>query len=154
MKVFNLSCDQDHVFEGWFGRSEDFERQVEDGLVQCPVCGSDGIRKLPSAPRINLSRGEAQEAPRDADKPQAGGDASQRQLEAQRLWIQMARRLVESTEDVGTRFAEEARRIHYKEGPSRPIRGEATAREAADLAEEGIEVFAFPLPAALKNPVQ
>ena len=49
---------------------------------------------------------------------------------------------------------EEARRIHYKEGPSRPIRGEATAREAADLAEEGIEVFAFPLPAALKNPVQ
>lgn len=152
MKVFNLSCEQDHVFEGWFGRSEDFDRQVEDGLVQCPVCGSGDIRKLLSAPRIN--RGRAEAPPREPAPSGAVAEPTQRQLEAQRLWMQMARQLVESTEDVGPRFAEEARRIHYRETPARAIRGEATAREAADLADEGIEVFAFPMPAALKNPVQ
>lgn len=151
MKVFNLSCEQDHVFEGWFGRSEDFDQQVEQGLVQCPVCGSGEIRKLLSAPRIN--RGRADAPARDAGAPQAT-EPSGRELEAQRLWMHMARKLVESTEDVGRRFAEEARRIHYNETPARAIRGEATPREAADLAEEGIEVFAFPMPAALKNPVQ
>lgn len=151
MKVFNLSCEQDHVFEGWFGRSEDFDRQVEQGLVQCPVCGSGDIRKLLSAPRIN--RGRAEAPAREAGGPQAG-EPSQRQLEAQRLWMQMARQLIENTEDVGRRFAEEARRIHYRETPARAIRGEATPREAADLVEEGIEVFVFPMPAALKNPVQ
>jgi hypothetical protein len=152
MKVFNLSCDQDHVFEGWFARSEDFDRQVEQGLVQCPICGSAGIRKMLSAPRINRGRTEA--AAREAGRPQQGAEPSQRQLEAQRLWLHMARQLIESTEDVGKRFAEEARRIHYRETPARAIRGEATPREAADLLEEGIEVFAFPMPAALKNPVQ
>src|SRR5690606_8216776 len=106
-----------------------------------------GIRKLLSAPRINRGRGETAVAVRDAGKPQPAPEPSPRLLEAQRLWMQMARHLVESTEDVGHQFAEEARRIHYQEGPSRAIRGEATAREAADLAEEGIEVFAFPMPA-------
>lgn len=155
MKVFNLSCDQEHVFEGWFGRSEDFDQQVEDGLLQCPVCGSVGIRKLLSAPRINRGRSEAAAAARPvAEEPRPATDPSPRQLELQRLWIQMARRVIESTEDVGDQFAEEARRIHYREGPARAIRGEATAREAADLVEEGIEVLAFPMPAALKNPVQ
>lgn len=152
MKVFNLSCDQDHVFEGWFARSEDFDRQVEDGLIQCPVCGTGEIRKLLSAPRINRGRGEAPALA--ASKPAPAAEASPRQLELQQLWIQMARKVIESTEDVGDQFAEEARRIHYKEGPVRAIRGEATVREAADLAEEGIDVFAFPMPAALKNPVQ
>ena len=109
------------------------------------------IRKLLSAPRIN--RGRADAPARDAGTPQAT-EPSGRELEAQRLWMHMARKLVESTEDVGRRFAEEARRIHYNETPARAIRGEATPREAADLAEEGIEVFAFPMPAALKNPVQ
>lgn len=152
MKVFNLSCDRDHVFEGWFGRTEDFDRQVENGLIQCPVCGNGEIRKLLSAPRINRGRGEA--PVNAASKPPPATEASPRQAELQRLWIQMARKVIESTEDVGDRFAEEARRIHYKEEPARAIRGEATPAEAADLAEEGIEVLAFPMPAALKNPVQ
>jgi len=157
MKVFNLSCDHDHVFEGWFGRAEDFDRQVEAGLIQCPVCGSGGIRKLLSAPRINRGRGEARpthavgKTEPDVASPPSPSSA---QLELQRLWIQMARQVIESTEDVGNRFAEEARRIHYQEKPARAIRGEATPREAADLADEGIEVLAFPMPAALKNPVQ
>ncbi|MFA7503554.1 MAG: DUF1178 family protein [Burkholderiaceae bacterium] len=154
MKVFNLSCDREHVFEGWFGRSEDFERQVEDGLIQCPVCGSGGIRKLLSAPRINRNRGEAVAPGPAAGKPHAVAEPSAPPVELQKLWMQLARKVIESTEDVGDQFAEEARRIHYEETPARAIRGEATVREAADLAEEGIEVFAFPMPAALKNPVQ
>src|SRR5690606_41694913 len=89
----------------------------------------------------------------EAGGPQAG-ERWRRQVQGQRLWMQTARQVVENTEDVGRRFAEEARRIHYRETPARAIRGEATPREAADLVEEGIEVFVFPMPAALKNPVQ
>jgi hypothetical protein len=72
----------------------------------------------------------------------------------QAMWVQMARRIIETTEDVGPRFAEEARKIHYREAEDRAIRGTASADETAALADEGIEVLALPLPAALKGPVQ
>ena len=72
----------------------------------------------------------------------------------QAMWMQMARQIIESTEDVGARFAEEARKIHYREAEERAIRGTASADETAALADEGIEVLALPLPAALKGPVQ
>lgn len=153
MKVFNLECDQAHVFEGWFGQSEDFERQNADGLVQCPVCGSGRIRKLLSAPRINLGKAEAPRRGSARAEPASTPDPAIA-AQAEQLWLQLARRVIESTEDVGERFSEEARRIHYREVPVRAIRGEATPRQAAELVEEGIEVFSFPLPAALKNPVQ
>jgi hypothetical protein len=70
------------------------------------------------------------------------------------MFMRMARALVRDTEDVGERFAEEARKIHYREAPARGIRGVASADEARELTEEGIEVFSFPIPAALKEPVQ
>jgi hypothetical protein len=153
MKVFNLACEHEHRFEGWFGSAEDYDAQLARGLIECPVCASKAIRKLPAAPRLNLS-GAADRPPAAARaaEPGTGGAPDPRAVQA--LFMKMARALVENTEDVGERFADEARKIHYREAPERGIRGVASPEEARELAEEGIEVFSFPLPPALKEPVQ
>jgi hypothetical protein len=143
MKVYNLSCERNHRFEGWFSSQEDFSSQLEQQHIECPVCESRGIRKMLSAPRLNLSG--AQE-PR-TDTRDARGDVQAKLLEA-------ARRLIADTEDVGDRFADEARRIHYNEAPQRGIRGSASVDECAELTDEGIEVLQIALPAALKYPLQ
>ncbi len=142
MKVLDLHCAHGHRFEGWFGSDEDFEAQNARGLVNCPACGDSSVAKLPSAPRLNVS-GLKGEAP--------ARDPSQT---VQAAWAQVVRHLMDSTEDVGERFAEEARRIHYGETEARGIRGQASREDAEALREEGIEVLALPLPPALKGPVQ
>lgn len=167
MKVLNLRCAQGHGFEGWFGSEDDFQGQLGRGLVECPVCADRAIARMPSAPRLNLGgsrRRDADAAVQAAPAPdaeRADGSAvdAQRQLSArasemQAAWMQAVRHLMAQTEDVGERFAEEARRIHYGERPERGIRGQASAEERAALREEGIETLAIPVPAALKGPVQ
>jgi hypothetical protein len=148
MKVFNLSCAQDHRFEGWFASAEAYESQLERGLVECPVCGDQSVRRLPSAPRLNLSSSAARP---EADSPAAAA-LSPEKLQA--MWLRMARHIRENTDDVGERFAEEARRIHHHDAPNRGIRGVATREEAAELSEEGIEVFSFPMPKGSNEPLQ
>jgi hypothetical protein len=150
MKVFNLACEHDHRFEGWFGSAEDYDSQLARGLIECPVCAATSIRKMPAAPRLNLSG--ASEPPAKPKAAPAGMPLDPRAVQA--LFMKMARNIVENTEDVGERFAEEARRIHYNESPERGIRGVASPDEARELADEGIEVFSFPLPPVLKEPVQ
>lgn len=155
MKVFNLACEHEHQFEGWFASVTAYDEQLEGGLLECPVCASRSIRRMPAAPRLNLSSGRpapAQGEPAADAAPAAAAMPTPQQLQA--MWMKMARHLVRNTEDVGERFAEEARRIHYHEAPERGIRGVATAEERAELADEGIEVFAFPLPRSLKDPIQ
>jgi len=168
MIVFNLHCDHGHRFEGWFGGHEAFELQRNGSLIECPLCGSKQIEKLLSAPRIN--RGQAENSrevvgerglpvANAASSPTTSASAPHTDLHAQAFamqvaWLQMARYVVEHTEDVGRGFAEEARRIHYQEAPERGIRGQASEEEARALADEGIEVLSMPLPAALKGPVQ
>lgn len=150
MKVFNLSCEFDHAFEGWFASSDDFDAQLTRGLVQCPVCGATSIRKLLSAPRLNLSSSGAQAAAARASAD--AGSATREQIQA--LWYTLARHIAANTEDVGPRFAEEARRIHHQEAPQRGIRGVATPEQARELDEEGIEVVSFPMPAGVNEPLQ
>jgi len=146
MKVIDLRCANDHRFEGWFASEEDLQAQSEGGLVQCPVCGDGAVTRMPSAPRLNVSalRTEPAVAP-------TVPDAAQRM---QSLWLRTMRQVLEKTEDVGERFPEEARRIHYGEIQERGIRGQATADEAKALKDEGIDVVALPVPAALKGTVQ
>jgi hypothetical protein len=148
MKVLNLRCAHDHRFEGWFASDEDFASQGERGLTTCPVCDDKSIVRLPSAPRLNVStqRGDA------AAAPAATGEIDQ--ARAQGRWLRAVREMLVRTEDVGDRFPEEARRIHYGETPQRGIRGHATRADADALRDEGIEVVALALPEPLKNPVQ
>ena len=143
MKVLNLRCAQDHRFEGWFASDEDEANQRERGLLACPLCDDREVQRLPSAPRLNLGAAP----PAETLALPAPGD-----LQAQ--WLRAVRRLMERTEDVGERFADEARRIHYGEVPQRGIRGQASRDETEALRDEGIEVMALPVPAALKGSLQ
>ena len=144
MKVFDLVCDKDHGFEGWFDSADAFESQLARGLVECPMCGSASVVRRPSAPRLNLSAASASGASTPVPDARA----------LQQAWVRLARHIRENTEDVGERFAEEARRIHDPEAPARGIRGVATPSESEALAEEGIEVVSFPMPVSGKEPLQ
>ena len=142
MKVIDLRCHNGHGFEGWFASDEDFLDQNGRRLIACPLCDDNLIVRLPSAPRLNLSG--TREVVTEA-VPQADGQAQ---------WLRAVRHVLANTEDVGERFADEARRIHYGETAERGIRGQATPDERASLRDEGIEVMPLPLPAALKEPLQ
>lgn len=141
MKVLNLRCANGHGFEGWFASDDDFMDQNGRGLIECPLCADRVVSRLPSAPRLNLSGATAPTA-----EPAAA--------DLQAMWLKTVQQLMASTEDVGNKFAEEARRIHYGESEGRAIRGQASAEERAELHDEGIEVVSIPLPRALKGPVQ
>ncbi|HEF4752369.1 DUF1178 family protein [Burkholderia multivorans] len=140
MKVLDLQCPHGHRFEGWFASADEFESQLSRKLVECPVCGTTEVSRMPSAPRLNLS-GATQAHPVDP-----------RALQAQVM--RALREVLAKTENVGERFAEEARRIHYNEAPARSIRGVTTPEDAQALVEEGIDVMPLPIPAALKEPLQ
>ena len=144
MIVFNLACGAGHRFEGWFSSGDDFDGQGRRGLLSCPVCGSKEVSKQLSAPRLNLSATGATGEPEERKSVALVG-REQAQL------LEMLRKVIESTEDVGQKFPEEARRIHYKEAAARPIRGVASQDEAKALSEEGIEVAHLPFPVIDKS---
>ncbi|WP_211466934.1 DUF1178 family protein [Collimonas silvisoli] len=149
MKVYNLACEQNHRFEGWFSSEEDFLAQSARQQITCPVCDSFKVDRLPSAPHLNLSAAKSNSA--------AAGDAhlsSPAVAQIQQRLQDMARHVMENTEDVGAGFVEEARRIHYREVPEHGIRGIASPQQCEELAEEGIEVFQLPLPIPRKQSLQ
>jgi hypothetical protein len=145
MKVIDLRCQSGHRFEGWFASDEDFLDQNGRGLIECPLCADKLIVRLPSAPRLNLS---------SAVEPSSAAPANQPTPDLQAQWLKMVRHVIANTEDVGEKFAAEARRIHYGESPERAIRGQASGDEREALREEGIEVHPLPIPVALKDPLQ
>ena len=162
MKVLDLQCRQGHAFEGWFASHEDFESQRERGLLTCPVCNDAEVSKKLSAPRLNLGRSPEPAAP-VADAPKAapaapasptGQPVPALPQELQAAMLQMVRHVMANTEDVGTQFAEEARKIHYGEADHRNIRGQASREETEALLEEGIDILTLPVPAGLKEPLQ
>jgi hypothetical protein len=149
MKVLDLQCANHHVFEGWFGSENDFVRQCERSLVQCPLCGDAIITKMLSAPRLNLAVNHLQSAePLELVAPVPDAHALTSAL------LAIAKQVIAQTTDVGLQFAEEARKIHYGETEVRGIRGRTTPEEARDLIEEGIEILPFALPQALKETLQ
>lgn len=152
MKVLNLQCGEGHGFEGWFGSEDDFQDQLGRGLVSCPLCGNAHVVKMPSAPRLNLGAPAPTPSAAPADAKQevmATPDASM-----QAALMKMVRHVLANTEDVGERFAEEARKIHYGESEERGIRGQASREETEALLEEGISVLPLPVPKGLKGPLQ
>lgn len=161
LKVFDLQCEHAHVFEGWFASAEAYESQKAGGLLSCPVCNSSNVSRKVSAARLNVGHlkrerlGGGREAAPGAGAPSAAGavvaqHAAAETPEAAQIAhiqaevIRQIRKIVRETENVGERFAEESRRIHYGEAKERPIRGTATAEERAELADEGIAVVEIP----------
>ena len=135
--VLNLLCDQGHRFEGWFASGEAFRDQTRRHQVHCPQCQTSGVSQLPSAPHVK--RGPVEGAtPEKAAMPMLAPAMAQ----LHEALVSMARK----AENVGQRFPEEARRIHYDEAPARSIRGVATADETRELLEEGIAVLPAPVP--------
>lgn len=135
MIIFDLKCaPQGHVFEAWFGSSEDYEGQRARGLVSCPVCGSGEIDKAPMAPAVGAKGNQADGLPPAQMKALLGAMA-----DAQK-------KLLESSEHVGPRFADEARAIHLGEAEARAIHGQATPEQASELREEGVPVAPLPFP--------
>lgn len=176
MKVLNLRCQQHHFFEGWFASEHDFQSQLARGLVECPLCCDKSIQKMPSAPRLNLGGHQAAGAgsenhPRhlvgeSADSPETPprqstvvdalldptAEQSNRSPTEQAAFFKALRQAVANTEDVGDKFADEARAMHYGDAQARSIRGQASAREAQELLREGIDVM--PLPPLLRKTLQ
>lgn len=141
MIVFDLACAHGHRFEGWFPSGEDFERQQGAGLVHCPVCDDGGVKRLPSA-RVNVPKSLPAPAPAKAPPAIQQPDNAVAGLPAE--LVEHLREVVRSTENVGARFPEEARKIHYNEVPARSIRGKASPEEAEALREEGIDFAPLP----------
>ena len=161
MKVYNLACPLDHRFEGWFASEADCLAQQEKGMLACPVCDSTDINRMPSAPHIARSSStELAVSKSDADNLSGdvvaltGSDHSHLEAQVQAAFLKGMRELMGRSEDVGNSFAEEARKIHYKESPERSIRGQTTLDEAESLREEGIDILAMPMIPAFKNTLQ
>ncbi len=133
MIVFDLRCTgQGHVFEGWFGSTEDYEAQRARGLVSCPVCGGAEVEKAPMAPNV-------------AAKGNAAPDAAAMKKALAEM-ADLQKRMLEKSDFVGDRFPDEARAIHLGEAEARAIHGRATREEAKTLVDEGVPVTPLPFP--------
>ena len=147
MKVLDLHCRHNHAFEGWFGSEQDFQSQLQRGLLTCPLCGDAQVSKALSAPRINLG---ARETPAMASPQPDGATSSEVSEPAQVSMptaasvLQWARQAAAQAEDVGSQFADEARRIHRGDAPERAIKGQASADQTLQLLEEGVPVLPLP----------
>tara|TARA_B100000161_G_scaffold222466_1_gene167917 strand:+ start:149 stop:586 length:438 start_codon:yes stop_codon:yes gene_type:complete len=136
MILFQLKCEHDHEFEGWFKDGATYDTQAASGDLSCPVCGTSNVGKALMAPRLRTSRQKELAAEKQQQKAVA---------EATKAAIAEIRKQVETNcEHVGDKFAEEARKIHYGEAEKRGIYGEASLKETVELVEEGINVHALP----------
>lgn len=138
---YDLQCEKGHKFDGWFSNSDTYDKQVAQHLVECVVCGSTKIEKQLMAPGIPAKSNKKS----DVAKPMLAGPVDPRAQAMMQLMREYRAHVESNAENVGDNFAEEARKIHYKEKEARGIFGKATPVEAAELIEEGIEVHPLPV---------
>ena len=135
MIIFDLKCaPHGHVFEAWFGSNEDYEAQRARGLVACPLCGVAEVEKAPMAPAVGAKGNQTDGPPPEQVKAVLGALA------------EVQKKMLETSEHVGPRFADEARAIHLGEAEARAIHGQATPEQAGELRDEGIPVAPLPFP--------
>lgn len=144
---YDLRCDRGHAFDSWFRDSAAYDSQVKRKLVSCPSCGSVKIEKAIMAPKVARSRKAATPGP--AVAPEADSK-SQTMLLAKEVELRAKLRelrdhVLKTADNVGERFPEEARKMHYGDAEHRPIYGEASNAEAKALIDEGIEVAPIPV---------
>jgi hypothetical protein len=131
MIVYNLRCKNSHEFEGWFKDSSAFDAQAMSGKLVCPMCNSKKVEKSIMAPAVSGTKKTNVSAPEEMRK-------------MRQFMTGVRKHVLENAENVGPKFAEEARRIHYGETDERPIYGESTIKEAIELVEEGVDVAPLP----------
>jgi hypothetical protein len=133
MIVYNLNCAKGHEFEGWFASSSAFDEQAADGKLVCPMCNSRKVTKAIMAPALSPKVGKQKSTP------------APEELRKMRQFMTGLRKYVEeNAENVGKKFPEEARKIHYGETEERPIYGEASLEDVKELVEEGVDVAPLP----------
>jgi len=145
---YTLRCDKDHSFESWFQNSAAYDSQVKRKLVSCPACGSTKVEKAIMAPRIVGKKGRSKapvEAPAEAPASESTSLMMAQERELRAKIKELRDHIVKNADNVGERFPNEARAMHYGDKEHRPIYGEASPEEARALVEEGVEVS--PLPA-------
>lgn len=173
MKVLDLRCEQGHEFEGWFSSEDDYQAQRAKGMLACPVCDSLHVEKVLSAPYVAMKSnrqtavrpaavqpqaqphsGVAQAQPPSSSRLRAAPSSAQQQaLEAMHAqWLAHSRAVLVKGEDVGSDFAQEARKIHEGQAPERLIHGQASVQEVVELLEEGVPVL--PMATQAKEPLQ
>ncbi|MGL5839615.1 MAG: DUF1178 family protein [Sphingorhabdus sp.] len=159
MIAFDLVCKAGaHRFEGWFGSSVDYDRQKADGLLICPLCGDSAIEKAVMAPNVGR-KGNQLTVSVPKQERESENEVSVANMQAMPSEIvetidklaQMQAKMLEKSEWVGDRFANEARAIYYGDAPGRIIHGHATINDARDLHEEGVSVAPLPLPFILPD---
>ncbi|MBS9722411.1 DUF1178 family protein [Tianweitania sp. BSSL-BM11] len=134
MISYSLHCAEGHDFEAWFRNADDYDAQAQRGLVTCPTCGSAKVNKALMAPAVSTAKR------RETLALAAGAEQAKMIAQLQEL----ARKVRSSAENVGDKFAEEARKIHFGETQARGIYGEATLEEAKSLAEDGVGFLPLP----------
>jgi hypothetical protein len=145
---YSLRCDRDHAFESWFQSSAAYDSQVRRKLVTCPACGSAKVEKAIMAPRIVGKKGREKAAPAVETAPAASESTSLMMAQERELRAKLKElrdHIVKNADNVGERFPNEARKMHYGDIEHRPIYGEASPEEARSLIEEGVEVSPLPV---------
>jgi hypothetical protein len=158
---YTLRCDNAHEFEGWFRNSGDFERQMAQGLMSCPACGSDAVTKALMAPAVSTSERRGNLAPASGGAEEAAGVAAavpapasatsamiasdSRHAELLQKIRELRQQIVSNADYVGQSFADEARKMHYGETDHRSIYGETSPDDAQALLEEGISILPLPV---------
>ncbi|MBV8850601.1 MAG: DUF1178 family protein [Methylobacteriaceae bacterium] len=152
---YSLICDNAHEFDSWFANSSAFDEQSERGLIVCPFCDSAHVTKAIMSPRLartdvvrpalpSLQPSAGDEAPKPAEEKRPVALFDEKHAALRNMVRELHAKIIETTVDVGSRFPEEARRIHESETPQQPIRGQATAEEARALLDEGIGILPVP----------
>ncbi|MDI4237084.1 DUF1178 family protein [Bradyrhizobium sp. 31Argb] len=147
---YNLRCERGHAFESWFQSSSAYDSQVRRKLVACPTCGTSTVEKAIMAPQIVGKKGREAAAPAPAEQPAAAPAESTPLMMAQERELraklkELRDHIVQNADNVGDRFPNEARKMHYGDIEHRPIYGEASPEEARSLIEEGVEVSPLPV---------
>ncbi len=143
MVIYNLLCKKKHSFEGWFPSFEEFQKQADKKLISCPTCGTTRVEKVPHACAVHVKK---EQSPTPAKKPEPAPPSPPTAAEFKEMLIKVHHYVKQNFEDVGPRFAAEARQIHKGESAERPIHGTATMKEVKELAEDGVPCIPLPKP--------
>ena len=143
---YSLVCDKNHTFESWFQNSAAYDKQVKRKLVTCPMCGSAKVEKAIMAPRLaRKDKSTSVVAPVESEVSTPVAMVSPEEKELRAKLKELRDHLTANADNVGKKFPEEARKMHYGETEHRSIYGEATLEDAKELHEEGIDFHPLPV---------